>query len=46
MVQDPLAERLLKGEFKPGDHLVIDEGPDGAIRFRKGERKAEPKVVA
>ncbi|ACL63771.1 ATP-dependent chaperone ClpB [Anaeromyxobacter dehalogenans 2CP-1] len=38
MVQDPLATRLLQGEFKAGDHVVVDEGKDGNIAFRKGER--------
>jgi ATP-dependent Clp protease ATP-binding subunit ClpB len=38
MIQDPLATKLLRGEFKPGDHVVVDEGPDGAVRFQKGER--------
>jgi ATP-dependent Clp protease ATP-binding subunit ClpB len=41
MVQDPLATRLLRGEFKPGDHIVVDEGKDGAIVFRKGARPVE-----
>jgi ATP-dependent Clp protease ATP-binding subunit ClpB len=45
MVQDPLATRLLRGEFRPGDHVVVDEGPDGAVQFRKGERKAEEAAV-
>jgi ATP-dependent Clp protease ATP-binding subunit ClpB len=40
LVQDPLATRLLRGEFKAGDHVVVDEGKDGAIEFRKGERAA------
>ena len=45
MVQDPLATKLLKGEFKAGDHVVVDEGPDGNIAFKKGERAAEGEVV-
>jgi len=36
MVQDPLATKLLRGEFKPGDHVVVDEGKDGNIAFMKG----------
>jgi ATP-dependent Clp protease ATP-binding subunit ClpB len=44
MVQDPLATRLLRGEFKAGDHVVVDEGPDG-VAFRKGERVLEGEVV-
>jgi ATP-dependent Clp protease ATP-binding subunit ClpB len=45
MVQDPLALSLLKGEFKAGDHVVVDEGADGNVRFRKGERPAEVRTV-
>ncbi len=36
LVQDPLATRLLQGEFVAGDEIVLDEGKDGAMRFRKG----------
>jgi ATP-dependent Clp protease ATP-binding subunit ClpB len=45
MIQDPLATKLLKGEFKAGDHVVVDEGPDGNISFKKGERALEGEVV-
>jgi hypothetical protein len=45
MVQDPLATKLLRGEFKPGDHVVVDEGPDGNIGFKKGERAVEGEVI-
>jgi ATP-dependent Clp protease ATP-binding subunit ClpB len=38
MIQDPLATRLLRGEFKPGDTVVVDEGPDGNVTFTRGER--------
>ena len=41
MVQDPLATRLLQGEFRPGDHVVVDEGKDGNITFAKGVRGPE-----
>jgi hypothetical protein len=45
MIQDPLATKLLRGEFKPGDHVVVDEGPDGNLTFRKGVRAVEGEVV-
>ncbi len=45
LVQDPLATKLLRGEFKAGDHVVVDEGPDGAVRFEKGTRPAEAAPV-
>jgi ATP-dependent Clp protease ATP-binding subunit ClpB len=44
-IQDPLATKLLRGEFKPGDHVVVAEGPDGNLQFRKGERALEGEVV-
>ena len=45
MIQDPLATKLLRGEFKAGDHVVVDEGADGNIGFKKGERAVEGEVV-
>jgi ATP-dependent Clp protease ATP-binding subunit ClpB len=41
MIQDPLASRFLRGEFKAGDWIVVDEGPDGNVTFTKGERAPE-----
>ena len=29
---------IVRGEFKPGDTVVVDEGPDGNVKFTKGER--------
>jgi ATP-dependent Clp protease ATP-binding subunit ClpB len=45
LVQDPLATMLLRGDFKPGDHVVVDEGKDGALAFKKGERPPEGKTL-
>ncbi|WP_041448603.1 ATP-dependent chaperone ClpB [Anaeromyxobacter sp. Fw109-5] len=45
MIQDPLATKLLRGEFKAGDHVVVDEGADGNIAFAKGVRAIEGEVV-
>jgi ATP-dependent Clp protease ATP-binding subunit ClpB len=45
MVQDPLATKLLRGEFKAGDHVVVDEGRDGNIAFAKGGRPGGQVVV-
>jgi ATP-dependent Clp protease ATP-binding subunit ClpB len=45
MVQDPLALKLLRGEFRAGDHVVVDEGPDGNVSFTKGSRAAGAEVV-
>jgi ATP-dependent Clp protease ATP-binding subunit ClpB len=41
LVQDPLALRLLRGEFVAGDHVVVDEGKGETLDFRKGARAAE-----
>jgi len=35
-VLDPLALRVLEGDFVEGDTIAVDAGPDG-IRFEKGE---------
>jgi ATP-dependent Clp protease ATP-binding subunit ClpB len=41
LVQDPLATRLLRGEFRAGDHVVVDEGKGDSLEFKKGTRPAE-----
>jgi ATP-dependent Clp protease ATP-binding subunit ClpB len=41
LVQDPLALRLLRGEFVAGDHVVVEEGKGETLDFRKGARPAE-----
>jgi ATP-dependent Clp protease ATP-binding subunit ClpB len=41
MIQDPLALRILKGEFKAGDHVLVDEGPDGNVLFTRSTRPVE-----
>ncbi len=45
LVQDPLATMPLRGDFKTGDHVVVDEGKDGALGFKKGERPPEGKTL-
>ena len=42
LVQDPLALRILRGEFKPGDHVLVDEGRGETLEFKKGERRETP----
>ncbi len=37
LVQDPLATKVLRGEFQPGDHVVVDESKDGTLTFTKGQ---------
>jgi ATP-dependent Clp protease ATP-binding subunit ClpB len=36
-VEDPLAQRLLAGEFGPGDTVVIDKASDGQLQFERKE---------
>jgi ATP-dependent Clp protease ATP-binding subunit ClpB len=36
-VQNPLALKLLEGEFKEGETVVVDVGADGGFVFRKAE---------
>ncbi|MEE9219375.1 MAG: ATP-dependent chaperone ClpB [Acidobacteriota bacterium] len=39
-VQDPLAKKLLAGEFRPGDRVEVALGADGALRFQRLEPAA------
>ena len=39
-IEDPLSERILKGDFKPGDTVRVDvrgEGDDQEVVFRHAE---------
>ncbi|MCY1080126.1 ATP-dependent chaperone ClpB [Archangium lansingense] len=38
-LMDPLALKVLGGEFLPGDHILVDAGKDG-LTFSKGQAKA------
>jgi ATP-dependent Clp protease ATP-binding subunit ClpB len=42
-VQDPLAMRLLDGEFHEGDHILVDATPTGELVFDRAE---EPESAA
>jgi len=37
MIQDPLATKLLRGEFRAGDTILVDEAKEGGISFGKGK---------
>ena len=45
LVQDPLATKLLRGEFKVGDHIVVDEGPGETLDFKKGQQTAQSEEL-
>ena len=36
-IADPLAQRILGGEFREGDHILINANPEGVLNFRKAE---------
>ena len=41
LVQDPLAKRILSGEFVPGETIVVDGGHEGQLVFRSAHENAE-----
>jgi ATP-dependent Clp protease ATP-binding subunit ClpA len=46
LVQDPLALKLLKGEFVEGDRVIVDAAPGEAeLQFRKTEPAREQEEV-
>jgi len=46
LVQDPLALKVLKGEFLEGDRVIVDAVPGEAeLQFRKSEPAREPEEV-
>jgi ATP-dependent Clp protease ATP-binding subunit ClpB len=38
-VVDPLAQKLLSGEFREGDTVLVDADAEGALSFRKQEQR-------
>jgi ATP-dependent Clp protease ATP-binding subunit ClpB len=45
LVQDPLATRVLRGDFKAGDHVVVEVGKGGDLEFEKGKRAVAEETV-
>ena len=39
LIEDCLAERILTGEIKEGDVVIMDVDPDGAIAVLAGDKK-------
>ena len=39
LIEDCLAERILGGEIKEGDVVIMDVDPDGAIAVLAGDKK-------
>ena len=44
LVEDPLAERMLQGEFKEGDSVLIDADDEGVV-LRSAEPLDEPETL-
>ncbi|MEE9583503.1 MAG: AAA family ATPase [Dehalococcoidales bacterium] len=42
-VENPLSSKLLRGEFSPGDTIVVDRGPDGLTFAAKEPARAAKK---
>ena len=46
LIQDPLALRLLAGEFLAGETIVVDrDGDSGKLKFANSRRTSEPVAV-
>ena len=45
-IADPLAQRMLAGEFREGDHIVVDADAEGVLIFRKQEQNTNELVTA
>ena len=41
-IQNVLALKILRGEFKDGDRIVVDAGPNGQLAFTTGTREPRP----
>ena len=39
-IADPLAQRILAGEFREGEHILVDADAEGVLNFRKQEQNA------
>jgi ATP-dependent Clp protease ATP-binding subunit ClpB len=44
-LQDPLAMRLLAGEFRPGDRIAVERGPDGLDFAVVTETEVTPEIL-
>ena len=39
-VENPLSTKILQGEFKEGDHIIVDSGPEGFTFSTKTKKKS------
>ena len=44
LIEDCLAERILMGDIKEGDVVIMDVDPDGAIAVLAGDKKMRSMI--
>jgi len=45
MIEDPLAEQLLLGRYGPGETIVVDRDPDGALAIHVAAEKTPVEAL-
>jgi hypothetical protein len=45
LIQDPLALKVLEGEFSEGDMIEVDAGPGDSLTFSKKVIRVKGKVM-
>ena len=46
LIEDCLAERILVGDIKEGDVVIMDVDPDGSIAVLAGDKKMRAEIDA
>ena len=46
LLEDSMAERMLSGDIKEGDSVIIDVDADGTVSVLNGDKKVQSKVEA
>jgi ATP-dependent Clp protease ATP-binding subunit ClpB len=46
LIQDPLALKVLEGEFSEGDTIEVDAGPGDALTFSKKVIRVKGKAMS
>ncbi|HLH79009.1 MAG TPA: AAA family ATPase, partial [Chthonomonas sp.] len=45
LIADPLAQKLLAGEFREGDHILVDANAEGVLSFQRAPEVVEATAV-
>lgn len=45
LIADPLAQKLLAGEFHEGDHVLVDANEEGVLSFRRATEPVQTAAV-